>query len=170
MTVSVNGLWDFLSVDKIYADDVVCSPSDNGKYTFTMPENDVTVTASVKVNVIPELDDGMKWRNAESLSQPTTLSSGIYVDFGSKTIINSVYANPEGYSTMMYAKVYSTNQDVLPDEAVIRIQPQTGNNVANAISALISFDVTKVSTGKTILVFVDTDNDRAISIELNVVA
>lgn len=169
VTVTVD-TWDFLSVDKVYANDTVCTPTADGKYTFEMPDEDVSVKATFKVNVITALDDGMTWRDAEALAQPTTLSGGIYVDFGSESIQNTVYANQEGYSTMYYAKVFSTNQDVVPDEAIRRIEPQAGNNGAYAVSALISFDVTKVSSGKTILVFVDTDNDRAISIELNVVA
>lgn len=169
VTVTVD-TWDFLSVDKVYANDTECAPAEDGKYTFEMPDEDVSVKATLKVNVIPSLDDGMTWRDAEALAQPTTLSSGIYVDFGALSIQNTSYANSEGYSTMYYAKVISTNQDVVPDEAIRRIEPQAGNNGMYAVSALISFDVTKVSSGKTILIFVDTFNDRAISIELNVVA
>lgn len=91
------------------------------------------------------------------------------MDFGSEPILNSVSANPDGYSTMYYAKVYSTNQDVIPDEAIRRIEPIVGNNGAYAIGAWIYFDVTKVKPGKTVLVFIDTDNDRIITAELNVV-
>lgn len=169
VTVSVNDLWDFLSVDKVYANDVECTPADDGKYTFTMPDKDVEVKATFKVNVITELDDGMKWQNKEEFANPTTLSGGIGVEFGSKPILNSVQSNPDGYSTMTYAKVISTNQDVVPDEAITRIAPETGSNGAYAISAWISFDVTKVSSGKTTLIFIDTDNDRAISIEVTVI-
>lgn len=169
VTVTISDMWDFLAVDKVYANSVECTPSSDGKYTFTMPAEDVTVKATFTVNVIPELDDGMKWENAEDLSSPTALSGGLNVSFGSTPIPNSVQANPDGYSTMIYAKVISTNQEVVPNDAIRRIEPQTGSNGAYAISAWISFDVTKISAGKTTLIFIDTDNDRAISIEVNVV-
>lgn len=169
VNVTVSDLWDFLSVDKVFANETECTKGSDGKYSFEMPATDVTVTATFKVNIITEREDGMKWENASELSSGTTLSGGIEVNFGSTPILNSVYANPDGYSTMTYAKVISTNQDVIPDDAVRRIEPQTGSNGAYAVSAWISFDVTKISEGTTTLIFIDTDNDRAITVEVNVV-
>lgn len=168
VTVTVDA-WDFLKVEKVLANDTVCTPANDGEYTFAMPSEDVTVHAEFDINIIPEGENGLKWLNYDDITTSTDLSGGIYVDFGSEQIINSSYANPEGYSTMTYAKVFSSNQQVVPDEAIRRIEAQAGNNGAYAVGALISFDMTKVSEGKTTLVFIDTDNDRAISVEINVV-
>ena len=168
VTVTVDA-WDFLKVDKVFANDAACTEGEDGKYTFTMPEEDVTVRVEFEINIIPEGKNGLKWADYDQLTTEADLSRGIEVDFGSEPILNSVYANPEGYSTMYYAKVYSTNQDVIPDEAIRRIEPIVGSNGAYAIGAWISFDITKVNAGKTVLVFIDTDNDRIITAELNVV-
>ena len=169
VTVSVKDLWDFLSIENVYANDVACNKSEEGKYTFTMPEKDVTVTADFKVNIIKERADGMKWVDADVLSEGTSLSGGIEVDFGDEMVINSSQATSDGYSTMMYVKVISTNQEVVPAEAITRITSIVSSNGAYAKGARISFDVTKVSAGKTTLILIDTDNERAISIEVNVV-
>lgn len=168
VTVAVDA-WDFLNTDKVYANDVACTAGTDGKYTFTMPEEDVTVHAEFSINIIPEGENGIKWVNYEQLTTAATLSSGIEVDFGSEPVLNSVSANADGYSTMTYVKVYSMDQDVIPDEAITRIQSIVGSNGAYATGARISFDVTKVKPGKAVLVFIDTDNDRVITAELNVV-
>lgn len=168
VTVTVDA-WDFLKVDKVFANDAACTEGEDGKYTFTMPEEDVTVRVEFEINIIPEGENGLKWTDYDQLTTEADLSRSIEVDFGSEPILNSVYANPDGYSTMYYAKVYSTNQDVIPDEAIRRIEPIVGSNGAYAIGAWISFDITKVNVGKTVLVFIDTDNDRIITAELNVV-
>lgn len=168
VTVTVDA-WDFLKVDKVLANDAACTEGEDGKFTFTMPEEDVTVRVEFETNIIPEGENGLKWTDYEKLTTEADISRGIEVDFGSEPILNSVYANPEGYSTMYYAKVYSTNQDVIPDDAIRRIEPIIGSNGAYAICAWISFDITKVNAGKTVLVFIDTDNDRIITAELNVV-
>lgn len=168
VTVTVDA-WDFLKVDKVLANDAACTEGEDGKYTFTMPEEDVTVRVEFEINIIPEGENGLKWTDYDQLTTEADVSRGIEVDFGSEPILNSVSANPDGYSTMYYAKVYSTNQDVIPDEAIRRIEPIVGSNGAYAIGAWISFDITKVNAGKTVLVFIDTDNDRIITAELNVV-
>lgn len=167
VTVTVDA-WDFLKVDKVFANDAACTEGEDGKYTFTMPEEDVTVRVEFEINIIPEGENGLKWTDYDQLTTEADLSRSIEVDFGSEPILNSVYANPDGYSTMYYAKVYSTNQDVIPDEAIRRIEPIVGSNGAYAIGAWISFDITKVKPGKTVLVFIDTDNDRIITAEINV--
>lgn len=168
VTVTVDA-WDFLKVDKVFANDAACTEGEDGKFTFTMPEEDVTVRVEFEINIIPEGENGLKWTDYDQLTTEADLSRSIEVDFGSEPILNSVYANPEGYSTMYYAKVYSTNHDVIPNDAIRRIEPIVGNNGAYAIGAWISFDITKVNAGKTVLVFIDTDNDRIITAELNVV-
>lgn len=168
VTVTVDA-WDFLKVDKVLANDAACTEGEDGKYTFTMPEEDVTVRVEFEINIIPEGENGLKWTDYDQLTTEADVSRGIEVDFGSEPILNSVSANPDGYSTMYYAKVYSTNQDVIPDDAIRRIEPIVGSNGAYAIGAWISFDITKVNAGKTVLVFIDTDNDRIITAELNVV-
>lgn len=65
VTVSVTDVWDFLSVENVFANGEVCQKTQDGEYTFTMPEKDVTVTADFKVNIIEERTDGMKWVDAD---------------------------------------------------------------------------------------------------------
>lgn len=168
VTVTVNA-WNFLKVNKVYANDEICTATEDGKYSFTMPKEDVVVKAEFKVESVPETEDGLKWTNYDAIAQATSLSSGIHIDFGVLSIQNTVYANEEGYSTMYYAKVLSTNQDVVPNDAIRRIEPETGGNGAYAIGAWISFDLSKVKAGRTTLIFIDTDNERAITAEIYVI-
>lgn len=167
VTVAVDA-WDFLKVNKVYANDEICTAGEDGKYTFTMPKEDVVVKAEFKVASVPETEDGLKWTDYKAITQATSLSNGIHVDFGVLSIQNTVYANEEGYSTMYYAKVLSTNQNVVPNDAIRRIEPETGDNGAYAIGALISFDISKVTAGRTTLIFIDTDNERAITANIYV--
>lgn len=88
--------------------------------------------------------------------------------FGDKPIINSSSVNDDGYTTMLYAKVISTNQNVISDEAIRRVESIVGSNGAYAIGAYVSIDTSKINPGETTLVFIDTDNDRAITIDVTV--
>lgn len=167
VTVTVES-WDFLSVKKVFANNKECTAA-SGKFTFTMPSENVVVTAEFDVVSIPETADGLKWVDKNpQLEAGSVLNTSLKVDFGDKPIINSVSANDEGYATMLYAKVISTNQNVIPSDAIRRIEPIVGSNGAYAIGAYVSIDATKISRGETTLIFIDTDNDRAITIDVTV--
>ena len=87
--------------------------------------------------------------------------------FDSKGMIVVETALPE--DDLMMLALDAGAEDVIPDEAIRRIEPIVGSNGAYAIGTWISFDITKVNAGKTVLLFIDTDNDRIITAELNVV-
>lgn len=169
VTVSISDVSDFLSVDKVYANDAECTTGSDGTYTFTMPDRDVTVKATFKVNIIPERADRMKWSEVKEIRSGSVLTTTLRVDFGEELILNSSTANADGYSTMTNAKVISTYTDVIPQEALTRIEAIASNNGAYAMAANVHIDATKAKPGKTTLLFIDTDNNRAVSVEITVV-
>lgn len=133
----------------MFANDAECKKQTDGTYTFEMPQQDVSLKATFDVLSVPETDDGLRWTDYDQLTTSAVLSGGVSVDFGSELVNSSCSTTADGYSTMIYAKVISTNQKVLPDEAVRRIDPVRGSNGAYATGALISFDVAKIAEGKT---------------------
>ena len=84
-------------------------------------------------------------------------------------VLNSVVQNEDGYSTLALVKVISTNQQVIPDEAIYRVSG-SGSNGAYVYAARISFNSDLLSPGETTLVLIDTDNDRVITVGVTVVA
>ena len=164
VTVTVSDAWNFISVSKVYANGTECAAgSEAGEFTFTMPEKDVTVTAEVTVNAVSE-DDGMTWENPEeTIMADSLINDSLRVSFGSKQVLNST--STDG---MMYAEVISTNQDVIPASSMRVESIESSGNGAYASGARILFD-DGLTVGETTLIFIDTDNDRAITLDVTVV-
>ena len=164
VTVTVSDAWNFISVSKVYANGTECAAgSEAGAFTFTMPEKDVTVTAEVTVNDVSE-DDGMTWENPEeTIMADSLINDSLRVSFGSKQVFNST--STDG---MMYAEVISTNQDVIPASSMRVESIESSGNGAYASGARILFD-DGLTAGETTLIFIDTDNDRAITLDVTVV-
>lgn len=72
VTVTVDA-WDFLKVDKVFANDAACTEGEDGKFTFTMPEENVTVRVEFEINIIPEGENGLKWADYEQLTTEADL-------------------------------------------------------------------------------------------------
>lgn len=169
ITIKVDELFE---VESVKANDVECQKNLAGQYEFVMPEEDVTVTASVKAQADINLDDGMYWQkytNQLSVVNAEDSFMATYefeINFGSEYVANST----DSESNMIYTKVHSTNQNVIPDEAFSRVSAGNVINGSMATEAKFSVDLKKVKTGTTKIVFEDTDNDRMITKTIQVVA
>ena len=163
----------FIRVDGVYANGTACAEgSTAGTYTFTMPEENVTVTAQVSGAEIGSAASGMGWSIAPSAISPFDESEhSLYqnqsylVTFGTDPVNAST-----GNDGMTYAKVISLNEDVIPAEAISGVKGSTPD-VGNAYFFQGSFEIdrTLIKAGTTTLVFFDKDNDRVISKTVTVV-
>ena len=109
-------------------------------------------------------DDGMTWENPEeTIMADSLINDSLRVSFGSKQVLNST--STDG---MMYAEVISTNQDVIPASSMRVESIESSGNGAYASGARILFD-DGLTAGETTLIFIDTDNDRAITLDVTVV-
>ena len=163
----------FIRVDGVYANGTACmAGSTAGTYTFTMPEENVTVTAQVSGAEIDNAEDGMGWVTASPFLTPfdeSELSLSQYqsylVTFGTDPVNAS--SSEDG---MIYTKIISLNEDVIPAEAISGVKgstPSSGNMYFYQGSFKI--DRTQIKEGTTTLVFFDKDNDRVISKTVTVV-
>ena len=188
VTVTVSDAWNFISVSKVYANGTECAAgSETGEFTFTMPEKDVTVTAEVAVNAVAEGDYGMAWTSATldfALSKEDDLSSGVQIaedtgrfsltaTFGTRSVQNQVTANDDGYGTLTSCEVISTNEAVIPSDAVTRLNSGDFTNGSLCSGVTIEFDTERLAPGTTTIILIDTDNtelERAITIDVTITA
>lgn len=133
--------------------DEAASAGSTSVYTFTMPDRDVEVTVeTADAGVSVDVDDGMKWVAAPEQIAPSKSSSrkATYeVDFG-----EAILASMDGDGFLIDINVTSTNQDVIPDEAIAGAY-RIGDDVYTD-GATFTVDLTKVSLGATTLVFEDS--------------
>ena len=160
----------FVQVESVYANEVPCTPTEQaGFYTFTMPAEDVTITAQITdADEILSSDYGMGWTfapnqisKAEEGDSSFIANQRFELSFGSQQgFING----STGQNGLLYVDVFSTNQDVIPDDAISAVSPtQLDFGNLSVISAKFTIDLTKVNLGTTTLVFKDTDKDRIIT-------
>lgn len=132
--------------------DEAASAGSTSVYTFTMPDKDVEVTVeTMDSGASVDEDDGLKW-----VAAPAQIAPGEYsfqkatyeVDFG-----ESIIATTTG-GFLSDINVTSTNQDVIPDEAIAGAY-RIGDS-AYTRGATFTVDLTKVSLGATTLVFEDS--------------
>ena len=158
----------FVQVESVYANEVPCTPTEQaGFFTFTMPESDVIISAEIAdAEEILTSDYGMGWTFAPSQISKAEEGDSSFIanqrfelSFGSQQgFINA----STGQNGLLYVDVFSTNQDVIPDDAISAVSPtQLGNS--RVVSAKFTIDLTKVNLGTTTLVFKDTDKDRIIT-------
>lgn len=133
--------------------DEAASAGSTSVYTFTMPDRDVEVTVeTTDSGVSVDEDDGLKW-----VAAPAQIAPGEYsfqkatyeVDFG-----EAILASMDGDGFLIDINVTSTNQDVIPDEAIAGAY-RIGDDVYTD-GATFTVDLTKVSLGATTLVFEDS--------------
>lgn len=132
--------------------DEAASAGSTSVYTFTMPDRDVEVTVeTTDSGASVDEDDGLKW-----VAAPKQIAPGEYsfqkatyeVDFG-----EAIIATTDG-GFLSDINVTSTNQDVIPDEAIAGAY-RIGDD-AYTDGATFTVDLTKVSLGATTLVFEDS--------------
>lgn len=133
--------------------DEAASAGSTSVYTFTMPDKDVEVTVeTTDSGASVDEDDGMTW-----VAAPAQIAPGEYsfqkatyeVDFG-----EAILASMDGDGFLIDINVTSTNQDVIPDEAIAGAY-RIGDGVYTD-GATFTVDLTKVSLGATTLVFEDS--------------
>ena len=132
--------------------DEAASAGSTSVYTFTMPDRDVELNVeTMDSGASVDEDDGLKW-----VAAPEQIAPGEYsfqkatyeVDFG-----EAIIATTDG-GVLSDINVTSTNQDVIPDEAIAGAY-RIGDS-ASTDGATFTVDLTKVSLGATTLVFEDS--------------
>lgn len=133
--------------------DEAASAGSTSVYTFTMPDRDVELNVeTTDSGASVDEDDGLKW-----VAAPAQIAPGEYsfqkatyeVDFG-----GSVIASTDGDGNLSGVKISSTDQDVIPDEAIDGAH-RIGDSASTG-GATFTVDLTKVSLGATTLVFEDS--------------
>ena len=139
--------------------DEAASAGSTSVYTFTMPDRDVELNVeTTDSGASVDEDDGLKW-----VAAPKQIAPGEYsfqkatyeVDFG-----EAIIATTDG-GFLSDINVTSTNQDVIPDEAIAGAY-RIGDS-AYTDGATFTVDLTKVSIGSTTLIFEDARRDRTIA-------
>ena len=133
--------------------DEAASAGSTSVYTFTMPDRDVELNVeTMDSGASVDEDDGLKW-----VAAPEQIAPGEYsfqkatyeVDFG-----GSVIATTDVDGNLSGVKISSTDQDVIPDEAIDGAH-RIGDSAVTG-GAKFTVDLTKVSLGATTLVFEDS--------------
>lgn len=139
--------------------DEAASAGSTSVYTFTMPDRDVELNVeTTDSGASVDEDDGMTW-----VAAPEQIAPGEYpfqkatyeVDFG-----EAIIATTDG-GFLSDINVTSTNQDVIPDEAIAGAY-RIGDSAYTG-GATFTVDLTKVSIGSTTLIFEDARSDRTIT-------
>ena len=140
--------------------DEEASEGSTSVYTFTMPDRDVELNVeTMDSGASVDEDDGLKW-----VAAPEQIAPGEYsfqkatyeVDFG-----GSVIATTDVDGNLSGVKISSTDQDVIPDEAIAGAY-RIGDSASTG-GAKFTVDLTKVSIGSTTLIFEDARRDRTIA-------
>lgn len=168
VTATVEDKFGFLDPTAYFNGTACTEGAADGEFTFAMPSSDVTLTLEFGIDDVEE-NNGMKW----GLTPPLTAGSGQIVEFtvtfGTTYVSNSTYATSAGELGMTYIRLLSTNEEVFPPKAVYRIRPiETGAPYASAVGATIIINCANVSKGTTKLIFLDKQNNRAITYNLTV--
>ena len=133
--------------------DEAASAGDTAVFTFTMPDRDVELNVeTMDSGASVDEDDGLKW-----VAAPKQIAPGEYsfqkatyeVDFG-----EAILASMDGDGFLIDINITSTNQDVIPDEAIAGAY-RIGDSAVTG-GAKFTVDLTKVSLGATTLVFEDS--------------
>mgnify|MGYP001623739654 CR=1 FL=1 len=150
VTVTVNVTEYDVRVTSVKYNNSTCSKADDGKYSFTMPSQNVTVSAtSEKITAIEE-DRPVSWQQEGALQiAKTTGNAQIKYD-----VTNTSCTDAD-------VTVTSTNQAVIPSNAIT--QSNTTVSMGSQINGgIITIDLTKVSVGKTFIIL-DFDNNTSTS-------
>lgn len=146
--------------------DEAASTGAESVFTFTMPDHDVALTVeTTDSGVSVDEDNGMTWVFAPQQIAPSEFSidrATFEVDFGGDFLVNT---DENGHLTDV--AVTSTNQDVIPAEAIDGAD-RIGDSAYTA-GATFTVDLTKISLGSATLIFEDTHGHRTITRYVQVV-
>ena len=168
VTVTVEDKFGFLDPTVYYNGTACDRGAADGEFTFAMPSADVTLTLEFGIEDVEE-NNGMEWGLTPTLTAGSSQIIEFTVTFGTTYVSNSTYATSAGELGMTYIRLLSTNEEVFPPNAVYRIRPiETGAPYASAVGATIIINCANVSKGTTTLIFLDKQNNRAITYNLTV--
>lgn len=147
---------EFFEIDTVTANGTACTLNTSGKYEFTMPAQNVTISVTLKASPDVDESDTMVWSKVceqlaavEDGGDTISTSQTFEVDFGTYGVTNTT--NGEGYMTEV--EIYSLNPDVIPNEAISGAKATTVVNGWYATGATFDIDLTKISEGTARLVF-----------------
>lgn len=146
--------------------DAAASTETESVFAFTMPDHDVALTVeTTDSGASVDEDNGMTWVFAPPQIAPSEFSTGkatFEVDFGGDFL-----ANTDNNGHLINVEITSTNQDVIPAEAIDGAD-RIGDS-AYTEGATFTVDLTKISLGSTTLIFEDTQGHRTITRYVKVV-
>ena len=132
-------------ITEIRANDVVCTKTSATTYTFTMPENDVTITVTTAIKEIAS-DDGIYWALNSTQSQIAKAKDG---DNYATQTINFEFS--ENINNPKYTLV-STDERIIPS-AAMAVSFTDANMGSMKSGGSITIDLTQVNLGTTYLIF-----------------
>lgn len=146
--------------------DAAASTETESVFAFTMPDHDVALTVeTTDSGASVDEDNGMTWVFAPPQIAPGEFSidkATFEVDFGGDFL-----ANTDSNGHLINVAITSTNQDVIPAEAIDGAD-KIGDS-AYTEGATFTVDLTKISLGSTTLIFEDTQGHRTITRYVQVV-
>ena len=138
----------YFEIDKVMANDVVCTSNSQGKYEFTMPAENVTVEVMLKPTPDIDKDGTLTWKMVHSQiavveeDNDTLYKTQTYtLDFGKYISFSTDYKGE-----MINVEIYSLNKDVIPDDAISGAKASDVSGIY-AKTADFTIDLTKIKVG-----------------------
>ena len=161
-------------IGTVTADGKECAESD-GKYTFTMPAKDVEIVVTLNEYKEVLADDGLASIEDPMDIVPMNGCNTAHPSIDKKWSIPIDFdPNYTGSMTILKESVRSTNEDVIPSDA-ITIEPETGSGSSLIIGGEIIIDTTRLTEGTTWLLLTlangntSPDHESNLSLKLTVV-
>lgn len=150
--------FDAVVIDKVLYNGQECVKSDTeeDKYTFTMPSENVTITVeySFQDNTT---DNFLSWSNDNEdtftvfVESPDDSYSAQWDDGTLTADVTKTPSQSGPYFTSHTEEVFSTNQNVVPDSA-LSVDTQYKSNTNSAVAFEVHIDRTRISEGETQIV------------------
>lgn len=139
-------------IDQVFYNGLTCTVAEDNTYNFVMPAANVAI--KVDYSFVDIAEDGfLQW---EEHSLVMAVAEGdYYAQFDADNKLTAtVFKTPSGsggYFSSHTQEVFSTNQDVVPDEA-LSVEPMVDAHRSNTNSFLITVDRSKIAVGTTQIV------------------
>lgn len=149
--------FECVQIDKVLYNGQECTAGENNKYTFTMPSENVTITVSYSF-VDNTTDNFLTWDD-ENASSFTVFDSQVegsyYAPFDDGELVANVSKDPSGtggYFTEHEQTAFSTNEDVIPNNALsVSVTNEGTSNSACAFTVKINRTLIKEGTTQIVL-------------------
>lgn len=160
--VKITPEFDAVVIDRVLYNGQQCTKStvEENKYTFTMPSKNVEITVEYSF-VDNTTDNFLTWDNSNENTFTVfveTPDDSYFAQFDDGLLTANVSKNPSGagsYFTSHEERVFSTNQNVIPDSAM-SVQTTNASTSNSAKSFTIRINLTQISAGTTqIILLVD---------------